>query len=91
MKFALATHGEDAVGKMPADENGVVEKADCFRPIVTSEEECVIDGVVFRFRTEWQWLFTVKARVRDDFEAGFRWHGADVVDSVTRGRGFARD
>jgi hypothetical protein len=37
---------------MTADENGVVEEADCFRPIVTSQEEGVIDEVVFGFGTK---------------------------------------
>ena len=78
-------------GKVAADENGVVEKADCFRPIVASEEEGVIDRVVLGLIAEWQWVFTVKAGVGDDFEAGFRWHGADVVDSVTSRREFAGD
>ena len=68
---------------MAADENGIVEKADCFRPIVTSEEQGVIDRVVFGFWAEWQWMFTVKAGVGDDLKAAFDWHRADVVDSST--------
>jgi len=70
---------------MAADEEGIVEESNSSRPIRASEEEIVIDWIVLGFGAEWQRMVTVKAWIRDDLETLPRWHGADVMNSVTSG------
>ena len=83
VELAFPPDGENVVREMASNENNFVEEAHGFRSLCASEEEGVIDRVVFGLGAERQRVHAVKTRVPDNLEARLDGHGPDVVDAFT--------